>query len=460
MANVLTFDLGTTFFKACIFDAEGQLLGLSRKPTPTAKPVPDRREIPVDAFHDAVAGLVDDLSAEQPEALGDVRTICFATQANSFVLLDEQDVALTPIILWSDHRAAGMEGALASVANDRNLRRESGLPTVPIECAIAKLAWIREHDPDVWRRARRFLHISDVLVWWLTGRSATEAGVAGLSGLLDIHQLTWRQGAIHAIGAEHLQFPEPLYAGADLGLVRPEIAARLGLHADCRLVLGCLDQYAGAIGAGNTTPGRVSETTGTVLATVALTDAFAEDLSPEVFLGPAWKPGLWWRMAFGSISANLLEALRQEEPEAPAYTTLDSEARSAPDTSTLLELDPARSLAEGRPVYRNLGSEHTRGHRVGAIYRAVAGALAEQVREVLGEADANHAIRCVGGAAQSDYWLATKARVLDRPVVAVDCPEPTSLGAAILALSTRTGTSVHDVATRVVRPRTPGSATA
>jgi sugar (pentulose or hexulose) kinase len=47
--------------------------------------------------------------------------------------------------------------------------------------------------------------------------------------------------------------------------------------------------------------------------------------------------------------------------------------------------------------------------------------------------------------------MAIKANVLGLPLRAVDCPEPTSLGAALLAMHGLTGESLEALAERCVR---------
>ncbi len=59
-------------------------------------------------------------------------------------------------------------------------------------------------------------------------------------------------------------------------------------------------------------------------------------------------------------------------------------------------------------------------------------ALVEQVAKVCSGQGPTE-VRCVGGAARSDLLLQLKAPALKIPTVALDCPEPTSRGAALLA---------------------------
>lgn len=453
MPIVLAFDLGTTFFKACLFDGDGKLLALGRLPTPIDEPHAGWRQIEPACFYEALRQLVRQLREQDGTAFARVEAISFATQTNSALLLDEHDEPVSPIVLWNDRRAEELAADVGALGREPGFRQETGVPAMGPGFAVAKLMWRQRHDAAAWGRARRWRLIGDQLVWWLTGRHVTEAGAAGLTSLLDVHRLQWRDAAVSAAGLASLTFPEPMRAGADLGAVSRKTAEALQLPQGCRVVLGCLDQYAGALGAGNVTPGGVSETTGTVLATVSLAETFDATLGPTVFQGPAWQEGLWWRMCFGSVSAPLFDALRRDEPDEPTFDTLEAEAATVPAGAAGLRLDLARSEQAGTPVFEGYDeSRHTRGHRVRAVFEGVARALKAQL-DSLDMPQRPEAIYAVGGAAGNALWLQIKANTLGLPIIAMDTPEPTSLGAAILALARLSSQSPAAVAGQVTHVR-------
>ena len=62
-------------------------------------------------------------------------------------------------------------------------------------------------------------------------------------------------------------------------------------------------------------------------------------------------------------------------------------------------------------------------------------------------------VRSAGGGARSDVWLQIKANRTGVPFVATDAPEPTSLGAAMLAAQALSLGDVRDLAPSWVKPR-------
>ncbi len=454
MATVLVLDLGTTYFKAALFDRDGRLRAVHREAPPIRHPRPEWWELDVDGFGEAIRRVVAAVRADAPAALGEAVAVTFATQTNSFVLLDADGRPLTPIVLWPDERAAGLADEVRSLSSAPDFRAVTGVPELGTQFMAAKLLWLQREQPDVWRRAGRLCLISDYLTLWLTGRHVTEAGAAGLTGAVDIHALRWWPETRARIGLADIGLPAVTRAGTDLGAIRPEAAAGLGLPPVCRFVVGCLDQFAGAIGAGNIEPGGVSETTGTVLATVRCAGAFATSAPPGVFQGPAFDPGVYYQMIFGSTAANLLELFRNQLPDRPAFESLDRLASAVPPGAEGLRLraEPRPSGIEG--LFTGRTDRHTIGHQARAIMEGVAHALAEQLDPLCGPQRPAE-VRSCGGAARSDLWLQIKADVLGIPTVAIDCPEPTSLGAAMLAARTLGWGNLGDLARRWIRTKPP-----
>ena len=474
MPKILVVDLGTTYFKITLFDRDGRLCDTCRLAPPVKKgtgPIcrngpegashkldlsPFSLELDVDAFESVLANGIGELADRTSGGLTDVEAITFATQTNSFVLLDADDRPLTPIILWPDRRAAELEPEVHQRCEFPEFAATTGIPQVNCEFVLAKLLWLRQHCPDIWKQTGKLCLISDYLTLLSTGRHVTEAGAAGLTGLLDIHRCRWWPEILARFEIGEQWLPEVVRAATDLGPIDSSAAQRFGLPNTCRFVVGCLDQYAGAIGAGNVEPGTTSETTGTVLATVQCADRLATDLGSAVFQGPAFRDGLYWRMAFGDVSANYLHWHRDQLPDRPDFDQLTASAgQIEPGAGGLiLKTDVVLSDAKSVSVFEGMTPQHTPGHAVRCIMEAVAWALGDQVT-VLSRGALPAEIRSTGGAARSDVWLQIKADILGVAMTATECPEPTSLGAAILAEAAIGGTDVRSVARQWVRLKSP-----
>lgn len=450
MAKILIIDLGTSYFKFALFDRGGRLCGLVQRPTPARQPRDGWIEVQA---HDFDREILEGIAAigKQAGRLADVEALGFATQTNSFLLLDRQDRPLTPLILWPDRRAADLEPELQRLVDQPLLAGTTGVPGLTHQFGVAKLLWLRRHDPRSWEQVGRVCLISDYFTLRWTGQPVTEAGAAGLTAMVDIDRDQWWPEMLARVGLEPEWLPRIARAGTDLGPIRSEQAQRAGLPAACRFVVGCLDQYAGAIGVGNLQPSLTSETTGTVLATVRLAHGLAGGLDRSVFQGPGVEAGQYWRMAFGSISANYLEWYRETLPARPDFDALTAQAAVVEPGAGGLRLMPESLPSTPDRVFRGWTPQHTPGHAVRCILEGVAEALREQVAAIAAGTGVEE-IRSAGGAARSGLWLQIKADVLGVPVRATQCEEPTSLGAAMLAEAALGGASLAAVAEQWVRP--------
>jgi xylulokinase len=454
----LTIDLGTTFYKLTLFDRSGNVLHSSRV-SPAVKSTEDgRMELSADDCIAAISAGILELRKQNDGQLSDVEAVTFATQTNSFALFDAPRRPMTPFILWPDRRAADLETELRGRWDTPGFAAASGIPSLTHQFMAAKLLWLQRNEPEIWKNAAEIRLLSDFVTHFFTGKFVTEAGTAGLTGFVDIHRLQWRTEMLDRFGLRTRMLPAIVRAGADLGQIDGAIAARFGLPATCRFIVGCLDQYAGAIGGGNIEPGMISETTGTALATVRCADRFDENLGPHVFQGPAFREGVYWRMAFGDVSANYLQWYRDhlpDSPDSPDFDRLSALAERIEPGADGLRLRPGAAMtADPKSVFNGLAPRHTPGHAVRCIMEAVAFELSKQIAALSGDSTARKVL-CAGGGARSDLWLQIKADVLGAATVASICPEPTSLGAAMLAESTLAKTPLKEIASRWVRLKTP-----
>jgi xylulokinase len=454
MSRILAIDLGTTYFKISLFDRDGRLLHTCRVAPPLVVPRDGWLELPVDGFEQTIIDGIGELRSRVHGGTDDVEAVTFATQTNSFTLLDDADRPLTPLILWPDRRGLLREDETRRRCDSPEFAATTGLPSISLEFMAAKLLWLQTESPDVWCRARRLCLISDYLTLLLTGKHVTEAGAAGLTGFVDIHRCDWHSEQLNRFAIDQRLLSSIVRAGTDLGPITLDAARRFGLPEKCRLIVGCLDQYAGAIGTGTVEPGMISETTGTVLATVQCCDQFDGCTRTGIYQGPAHRAGLYWKMTFGDVSANYLEAFRSQLPDRPEFDELVALAANVKPGAAGLRLKTDACSRQTAEFFTGLDARHTRGHQVRCILEAVGGALADQV-DSLADGRPPSEIRCAGGAARSDLWLQIKADVLGIATRATQCPEPTSMGAAILAEAALSGDDLAAVARRWVRVGPP-----
>ena len=224
--------------------------------------------------------------------------------------------------------------------------------------------------------------------------------------------------------------PEPRRVGTAIGAVLPDAGSDLGVGEGAQVAVGSLDQYAGALAAGNIAAGRTSATIGTVLAVVTTVAEPPPWHLGDFCLGPHALDGPYFQMRFCSIAANVLEWYRDAHCPEASFGELDVLAAGAPPGAAGLVAEAAPDTPDGSCTFRGERPEHRVGHFVRSIMEAVACALRERVGATSGTGEP---LVCLGGGARSDLWLQILADVLGAPVQRLACDEPALLGAAMAA---------------------------
>jgi len=426
---VLALDLGTTNLKAGLFDREGRMRSLQRVAWPWRRE--DRRcEMPPDTFwallHRAIAAAL----AEAKAVDRDIQAVSYATQANTFLLVDSQTKPITPILCWQDDRAGGQTEALAELCGLDRFAAISGMGVaIGTELAPVKVDWIRRNQPEVWSRVDGFLTISDYLVWGLTGRRVGDCGSAALLGLLDARRGQWRPEALAAVGLSAEQMVRLVRPTELLGTIDSNLPADLPLPVGIPLVAGSMDHHVAALGAGVEVLGECSASTGTAVACAAPSDRY--EPSADVCVAPGLGSG-YFNMTFSANGTAVLDWYhRTYAPDASLAGLLDA-ASAVPPGCDGLRAAPCAHLHDGLGSFEGREPRFGDGHYVRAILESVARSQAHCLDALPTSRSIRHVL-ATGGGAQSDLWMGLQASAFGRPFVRPNCPEPASRGAAMLA---------------------------
>jgi len=348
------------------------------------------------------------------EAGGEVDAVATSCFWHSLVPVDGRGRAIGPLLTWRDLRAADAARRLGGLVERGDVHARTGCVLHPSYWP-AKLVWLREAEPELFRSAARFLSFADYLQLQLTGDARTSLSMASGTGLLALADGTWDTQLLDAVGLDHAHLPvlsdEPVDAGT------PWFPA-----------LG--DGACSNVGAGCMTPDRAALMIGTSGAYRVVRAADRLEPRPGLFLyrldrarlveGGALSDG-------GNLYAWLEETLRLPE----AQVVADAE----PDThglTFLTLLGGERSPhwnAQARGALTGLAFDTTPADILQAALEGVAFRFAEvadllpEVREVVAT---GHALVANPG------WAQLLADVLERPLVASAVDEASARGVAVV----------------------------
>lgn len=422
---LLGIDLGTSYFKLGLFDAQGALHGLGRVRVDKQVPLPGRSELPVEGFWGLLQRALGSALTEAQAEPGDIAALSYSSQANTFLLLD-QTRALTPLIFWTDERADPMPAAAAAFAESEDFANAIGFKGVNPQMAVAKWRWLRQHRPELWREATSVMTLADYFVFALTGERVGDASTAAFLGLYDLNRHRWWTPALEQFEVPATLLSEPLLPGTHAGYTTPRAMELLGLPAHLPMAVGALDHYAAALGSGVGRLADASISTGTVLAALTLVD----HVNPAggCYHGPQVGGNGYYRLAFDMGGAGQLE---------------EYQARVRPE----LSLEKLLALATVSQVVE-------RDQTDGMAVRRILEGIADRHRELIARITPTPVERVVatGGGARSPLLLQLTANIVGAPVVTTRCPERACLGAAMFAaVAAGWNVSVQDAGQIMVR---------
>lgn len=447
MKVVLGLDVGTTAVKAAAFAVDEAWRSVAVRRYPLAQPAPGRAEQEPAAVLSATA----DALAECAEAAGDAEVLAISVGAamHGLLALDADQQPLTPLVTWADARAGGEAQALRRSGQGAELAARTGLPPHPMT-PLAKLRWFAHHRPDLWRRARWWIGLKDLLLLWLTGSLVTELSSASGTGLLDVTTRDWSSQALVLCGLQHHQLP-PVLAPTTVLPLAPAAAARIAVAAGTPVVVGAADGPLANLGVGAVTPGVAGLSLGTSGAVRMAVEGPCLDRPGSLFCyaltDAVWVVG--GAVSNGAAVVQWAGSALGTDPAAPA----GSDARRPRTDGDLLELAataPPGSdglvmlpyLLDERPplwdpdlagAYLGLRPDHGAAHLVRAALEGVCLQLRYVVDRLAAVAPVT-AVRATGGATEAPLWRQLLAAALGRPLHVLDGVEGTALGAAALGL--------------------------
>jgi xylulokinase len=447
--TLLGLDLGTTGAKALLCRAaDGAVLATGFAPYPLHHPRPGWAEQdPVDwwtACGKAVRACLDRAAQLGATQSASVRALALSGQMHGAVLLDDAGAVLRQCIIWADQRSGAECDAIHARVGLERLITLTGNPALTGFTA-AKVLWVRDHEPDIFARARRLLLPKDYIRWRMTGTAAIERSDAAGTNLLDIQTGDWAAEVVAALDLPAALLPPVGGATEVCGTLTAAAAAHLGLPAGIPVAGGGADNACGAVGTGVVAPGLALLSIGTSGVVLAPTATPRRDQSariPRLHTFCHAPPHTWYLMGVTQAAGLALRWARDTlaAGHSADYETLMAEAATAPPGAAGLlflpylqgertpHLDP---LARG--AWIGLTAAHQRPHLVRAVLEGVTFSL-KDCFALLAEQDVPIAqLRITGGGAHSQLWRQICADVLERPVITLAADEGPAFGAALIA---------------------------
>ncbi len=262
MKYVIGIDLGTSGTKTVLFDTLGNVISSDTIEYPMYQPKNGYAEQDPEDWANAALNTVKNVLAKSSIDPADIAGIGISGQMHGLVMLDGNNNVIRRSIIWCDQRTEKEVGEMNQKVGREKLVEITANPALTGWTA-AKILWVRNNEPENYKRCRHILLPKDYVRFVLTGEYASEVSDASGTQLLDVPHRKWSEEVCSLLDIDMSMLPK-LYESAEItGYVTGEAAERTGLKEGTPVAGGAGDNAAAAVGTGVVEDGKAFTTIGT-----------------------------------------------------------------------------------------------------------------------------------------------------------------------------------------------------
>ncbi len=427
-------DLGTSAVKLVLMDDNGGIRNIVSKEYPLFFPNPGWAEQnPTDWYEQTIEGLkelIEDVDRDE------ITGISFGGQMHGLVTLSGDDTVIRPAILWNDGRTVKQTEYLNNVIGKENL--SSYTANIAFAGFTApKILWMQEEEENLWKQVRKIMLPKDYLIYRLTGIFATDYSDASGMLLLDVKNRCWSKEMLSICNVSEDMLPALFESYEVVGTLLPEIASKLGLSSEVKVIAGASDNAAAAIGTGTVGGNSCTISIGTSGTVFVSNKEFCVD-NNNALHSFAHGDGGFHLMGCMLSAASCNKWWMEEILHIKDYNKEQERISKLGKNHVFFapylmgERSPHND-PNVRGAFIGLGMESSREDMTQAVLEGVAFGLRDSIEIARTLGVRIDSAKLCGGGAKSKLWREIIAAVLNLPLEIVESEEGPGYGGAILA---------------------------
>ncbi len=463
-------DVGTSATKGIVVSDEGAEVAFARSGYAVAFPASGLAQIDPRVVWAAVSDVMRALAIRTRDGGDIVRAVALSVSGNEATPVDRSGRPLYPTIMSTDSRSADVATWWERTAGRQAVYSVTGVPIHPMH-PLVRLMWLRDHEPDVYRRTDKMLCWEELFASWMGAEPVTDLSIASCTMAFDIRNLRWSADLLSLAGVDPRVFPPAVRSGTPIGQMSAGLARELEFTVPPLVVAGGFDQPMAALGAGQLAPGDAGVGTGTweALLVVASEPRLTPELlaagypfgcyvAGDLYYTAANNSGggsvlAWFRDALGAAEVATAERSGQD-----AFDLLVRQATSAPTDLLFLphfegSYNPWMNPWSRGALY-GLSLDTTKGDIIKAVLEGITYELRENAQRLEAAGVTIGDLVATGGGARSDTWLQLKADMTGKVISTVNIAETGCFAAACTAgVGAGLFATVAEPVRELVRPR-------
>ena len=427
-------DLGTSAVKLLLMDGKGAIKNIVSKEYPLRFPKPGWSEQNPEDWDEQVMAGIKELIADIDG--NEVAGISFGGQMHGLVILDKDDNVIRPAILWNDGRTTKECDYLNNTIGKDKLSEY----TANIAFAgftAPKILWVKENEPENFAKIAKIMLPKDYIAYRLSGVHCTDVSDASGMLLFDVKNRTWSKEMCEICSVKEEQLAKIFESYETVGNILPDVAKKLGISENCKIVAGAGDNAAAAVGTGTVGDGACNISLGTSGTIFISSKNFGVD-SNNALHSFAHADGTYHLMGCMLSAASCNKWWMDEIIGTKDYAAEQKKIEKLGENHVFFlpylmgERSPINDPM-ARATFTGITMDTTRADMTQAVLEGVAFALRDsfEVARSLG-VDIKRSKIC-GGGAKSPLWKKIVANVLNIKIDVIESEEGPALGGAMLA---------------------------
>jgi xylulokinase len=281
---LLGIDIGTSSVKVSVVDSATQKALASAQYPDTESPIislqPGWAEQSPNMWWEQAQQALKQCNASGKYNPLDISAIGIAYQMHGLVLVDENQKLLRDSIIWCDSRAVEIgDKAFDEIGHDTCLSRFLNSPG---NFTAAKLAWVKQYEPDIYDKIDKIMLPGDYIAMKLTGDITTSASALSEGIFFDFQKSALSAIILNYFGFSTDLIPQIKPVFSAHGALQSSVAEKLGLKSGIPIAYKAGDQPNNALSLNVLKPGEVAATAGTSGVIYGVSDKLTNDPESRV----------------------------------------------------------------------------------------------------------------------------------------------------------------------------------
>jgi xylulokinase len=276
---LLGIDIGTSFIKVSVVDADTQKSVASAQYPDTENPIISLQsgwaEQSPEMWWEHTVQAIKKLLATNKFEPKNIAAIGISYQMHGLVIVDKTQKVLRDAIIWCDSRAVEIgENAFNRIGEETC---SSCLLNSPGNFTASKLAWVKKNEPEIYKQIDKIMLPGDFIAMKLTGEITTTSSALSEGIFWDFKKDKISDDVMNVFGFDNSLIPTVQELFSSHGKVSSKVAKQLGIPENVPVTYKAGDQPNNALSLNVLEPGEVAANAGTSGVIYAVTDKLFAD---------------------------------------------------------------------------------------------------------------------------------------------------------------------------------------